>query len=95
VVPTIVFLGRKILSSLKEQLPKCLTRKFKGVTVSKSNIVYITEFFLKHKYLKWSFILELKVITKRKMDVKFSNVFLPQGGENLLIGELTPGILLS
>jgi hypothetical protein len=72
-----------------------LTRKFKGVTVSKSNIVYITEFFLKHKYLKWSFILELKVITKRKMDVKFSNVFLPQGGENLLIGELTPGILLS
>jgi hypothetical protein len=42
VVPTIVFLGRKRLSSLKEQFLKCLTRKFKAVTVSKSNIFYIT-----------------------------------------------------
>ncbi len=36
-------------------------KKIQGKTLFKSNILYIIEKFLKHDYLKWSFILDFKL----------------------------------
>jgi hypothetical protein len=56
--------GIKLLwkaTSLEEQVPECLTRKFKGQILFKLNIIYTIGKIFKCTHLKWSCILDLRL----------------------------------
>jgi len=64
------------LHCLEDHLCDCLTRKYKGYLLSKSNIFYNIEKLWKCRYLKWSCILHLRLWTKshdkKIVKIKFS-----------------------
>jgi cytochrome c oxidase subunit IV len=59
VSPNHVFQGERMF--FQKAIYQMFDKKIQGKTLFKSNILYIIEIFLKHNYLKWSFILDFKL----------------------------------